>query len=1039
MMGQSPQVPPITGRHACEICSSVANRRTRDNQLQDLQTRLARTEAQLAREASRSIAKPNLQSSCISTAPQSMSLNHESVCGPRAPSSTLDPLVDSSIMRDIDLFSAGADTNMTFEWQDQSTSLDPLDDLLLGRLSPKPLPYSNMVDEITRTELSTLHNYYFDTIYFSFPFLNQDRFFTEVQGDSHAIKALSYAVALAGCAHSAQQSKQAICCTLARESAERCEKDEQIENLNFLQALMFIGRFEALEGKLENSWMTLGRAVMVSKLMRLAHMDRLDGSGRCQDALTDQVLLEEKRRSFWALYILLSYVKTRTGWQSMLGDAKEFQIYLPSPGLLRSDLIALPMPFLSEISTEPRYELSSYAGCVLMVDLALRCFDHGQGQTTSGFWDDYCALVKRIDDLVGILKQHLNATSIRSDPVAFSLYLNLRATEILFHESAMSHSKEQGLPPLMTVESQRRATTAAFQISTAVRLVLPSPGKFESDIIMLQAIFIAWPLTMSLKAFHNELVNSQGGNGVNGVVASSRLLLAALNHIEASNGHWHQSGLTIAYTAMLSTTLLFAIDNTIVANIQPSIINEFGHLELMSWIGTGFALGTMFILLWGKVYGVFNIKWLYIFNIFLFEAGSAVCGTAPNIEALIIGRVIAGIGGAGMYSGTLTYVSVLTGPKEKPAYLAGSTVVWGIGSVLGPVVGGVFAASSATWRWGFYINLPIGAIFAPAYLILFPNFDPNPTKTIAQKLCLVDWINAIIFLAGSACLTVALTFGGVVYRFNSGLIIALWTITGILLVVFIVLLKLHPLITKENRIYPLHFYKQWILINMQLQVFLSSGIILAMTYYVPLYFQFIKGDGALEAGVRLLPLIMSMVSLSMLNGFLMPKCEMISIWYIGGSALSIIGSALMYTIDGDTSNYKVYGYNILVGAGAGCYIVAGFAIVQSLVPGHEIANAVSAMAISQDLGMVLFLAISGSLFHNVAVDKVGSALPGVSGAEIGTLIAGTSSAALQALSEDDKSLVISAIAGAMKSIWAFFMLAAVLSFVCACTLICRET
>lgn len=137
---------------------------------------------------------------------------------------------------------------------------------------------------------------------------------------------------------------------------------------------------------------------------------------------------------------------------------------------------------------------------------------------------------------------------------------------------------------------------------------------------------------------------------------------------------------------MLSTTLLFAIDNTIVANIQPSIINDFGRLELMSWIGTGFALGTMFILLWGKVYGVFNIKWVYIFNIFLFEAGSAVCGAAPNIQALIIGRVIAGVGGSGMYSGTLTYVSVLTNEQEKPAYLAGSTVVWGIGSVLGPVV-----------------------------------------------------------------------------------------------------------------------------------------------------------------------------------------------------------------------------------------------------------------------------------------------------------------------------------------------------------------
>ncbi|CVK91301.1 probable DHA14-like major facilitator; ABC transporter [Fusarium mangiferae] len=491
----------------------------------------------------------------------------------------------------------------------------------------------------------------------------------------------------------------------------------------------------------------------------------------------------------------------------------------------------------------------------------------------------------------------------------------------------------------------------------------------------------------------------------------------------------------VAYAAMLSTTLLFAIDNTIVANIQPSIINDFGHLELMSWIGTGFALGTMFILLWGKVYGVFNIKWVYIFNIFLFEAGSAVCGAAPNIQALIIGRVIAGIGGSGMYSGTLTYVSVLTNEQEKPTYLAGSTVVWGIGSVLGPVVGGAFATSNATWRWGFYINLPIGAIFAPAYFLLFPSTDLNPTKTLAEKLRLVDWINAAIFLAGSACLTVALTFGGVVYSFHSGTIIALWTVTGVLLVAFIVLLKVHPLVSKENRLYPLHFFKKWILINMQLQVFLSSGIILAMTYFVPLYFQFIKGDGALEAGVRLLPLIMFMVAVSMLNGFLMPRYGLIPVWYIGGSALALIGSALMYTIDETTSNGKVYGYNILVGAGAGCYIVAGFAIMQSLVPTNEIANAVGAMTISQDLGMVLFLAISGSLFHNVAVDKVGNALPTASEAEIGNLIAGTSSAVFKALSEDEKAVVIPEIASAMKSIWAFFMAAAALSFVCACPLV----
>ncbi|GKT41336.1 efflux pump DEP3 [Colletotrichum spaethianum] len=518
-----------------------------------------------------------------------------------------------------------------------------------------------------------------------------------------------------------------------------------------------------------------------------------------------------------------------------------------------------------------------------------------------------------------------------------------------------------------------------------------------------------------------------GTQGSPGDLGNGNYEATSINKTSPRNIHgWKWA---IAYAAMLSTTLLFALDNTIVANIQPAIVNDFGHLELLSWIGTGFALGTMFILLWGKLYGVFNIKWVYIFNIFLFEAGSVICGAAPNIEALVIGRVIAGVGGSGMYSGTLTYVSVLSNDQEKPAYLAGSTFVWGVGSVLGPVVGGAFAASSSTWRWGFYINLPVGAAFAPVYFLLFPSVDPHPSKTLTEKFRLMDWVNAVIFLAGSSCLTVVLTFGGVVYPFNSGTIIALWTVTGVLLVAFFVMLKLHPLVTQENRLYPLHFFKKPTLINMQLQVFLSSGIILAMTYYIPLYFQFVKDDGPLQAGVRLLPLIMFMVVASMANGFLMPRYGLIPAWYIGGSCLAVVGTALMYTVNDTTSNAKIYGYNILVGTGAGCYIVAGFAIAQSLVPVHDIANAVGAMTISQDLGIVLFLTISGSLFHNVAVDKVGRALTGVSTTEIGNLIAGSSSNAFQALTDVEKALVTPEIASAMTSIWAFFLAAAALSVV----------
>lgn len=125
------------------------------------------------------------------------------------------------------------------------------------------------------------------------------------------------------------------------------------------------------------------------------------------------------------------------------------------------------------------------------------------------------------------------------------------------------------------------------------------------------------------------------------------------------------------------------------------ILETLGHVELLPWIGTGFALGSTAILPWGKAYGLFSVKWLFIFNILLFEVGSAICGAAPSMRVFIVGRAIAGVGGCGMYSGSLSYIAFTTSLKERPAYMGGSAVIWGIGSVLGPVVNMILSCSGA--------------------------------------------------------------------------------------------------------------------------------------------------------------------------------------------------------------------------------------------------------------------------------------------------------------------------------------------------------
>ncbi|RSL95403.1 hypothetical protein CEP52_012072 [Fusarium oligoseptatum] len=510
---------------------------------------------------------------------------------------------------------------------------------------------------------------------------------------------------------------------------------------------------------------------------------------------------------------------------------------------------------------------------------------------------------------------------------------------------------------------------------------------------------------------------------------------SSTTEVEKSPRDIHGWKWALSYTAMLSTTFLFALDNTIVADIQPAILKDLGAIELLPWVGTGFALGTMAVLPWSKVYGIFSIRQIYIFNIFLFEVGSALCGAAPNMNAMILGRVIAGVGGSGMYSGTLTYVSVCTTMKEKALYMAGSTVVWGIGTVLGPVVGGAFAESSATWRWGFYINLVVGAVFAPAYLFLFPSLNPQPQLSTKQKLKNMDWPMTFVFLAGSAFFIMAISFGGILYSWHSAAEIVFWTLSGVFLVVFVVLLRFHPSVSKKHQLWPSHFLKMPVVMNMQLQIFLSGGIILTIIYYIPLYFQFICGDGALDAGVRLLPLIIAMVVTCMVSGVLLPKTPRFSPWYIVGSALVLIGTALMYTVNEDTNNANIYGYNILIGVGAGCYIVTGFTVVQSLVPAADTANAVAVMTIGEIWEWFLFLSVCGTVFQNTAIKEVGQALPHLSPEEIAQLVAGTSSKLFQSLSPSEKSTVIMNVTSAIRKVWLLFLVAATLSFASSLPLI----
>jgi predicted MFS family arabinose efflux permease len=483
----------------------------------------------------------------------------------------------------------------------------------------------------------------------------------------------------------------------------------------------------------------------------------------------------------------------------------------------------------------------------------------------------------------------------------------------------------------------------------------------------------------------------------------------------------------VVVLAIYSSQFLFALDQTIVANVQPVIVAQFSAVEKLSWISVAFLIGGFGTnLLWGKVYAQFNVKWTYIISVFVFEVGSALCGAAPNIDSLIVGRAICGVSGAGMYVGLMTQLAVTTTIKERPTYIGGAGLIWGLGTVLGPIIGGAFTDSSATWRWSFYINLCVGAVCAPVYLFLLPSIDPRPSVSFLDRCREIDYVGAILMIGASITGVMAVSFGGVMYAWNSGTIIGLFCASGVLFILLGLQQSFLVLTTLARRIVPLEFMKsRTILILFAVTSAAGTSIFLPI-YMTPIYFQFTRGDGALESGVRLLPFILVMIFAVIANGAFLSKVGYYMPWYLAGGVLVLIGGALMYTVDISTSVSSIYGYTVLIGLGVGLFAQASFSVAQAVTKPELVPASIGFISTAQILGITLALAIANAVFLNESEKGIKAILPDTPVSEIQQAIAGTGSQLFQSFTPAVRKQVLGVIVKSSSDTYALVITAGAL-------------
>ncbi|KAH0537074.1 hypothetical protein FGG08_006115 [Glutinoglossum americanum] len=483
--------------------------------------------------------------------------------------------------------------------------------------------------------------------------------------------------------------------------------------------------------------------------------------------------------------------------------------------------------------------------------------------------------------------------------------------------------------------------------------------------------------------------------------------------------------------AILSSTFLFALDNTVVADVQPAIVERFGDIGKLPWLSVSFLLGTVStILIWGKIYGQMNAKWLYVGTVALFEVGSAICGAANTMDVLIFGRAVAGVGGAGMYVGVMTLLSVTTTMHERPMYIGMTGLTWGTGTVLGPIIGGAFADNvHTTWRWAFYINLVIGGAFAPVYFFLLPSFDPRPGVGYRKRLSEIDFLGAILVIGATTSGVMALNFGGITWPWDSGKIIGLFCTSGVLFILFGLQQVYTVFTTVEQRLFPVHFLKSRTLLVLFIMTASGGSAVFLPVYFIPLFFQFVKQDTALEAAVRLLPYICLLVFVVFFNGAILSKHGFYMPWYLVGGIFILIGGVLMFTVDETSSTSRIYGYSILIGIGSGCYIQASFSVAQAKVSTNEISSVVGFITCSQIMGITIALAIANSVFLNDAAKSIAVILPDAPYAEVKAAIAGVGSTFFSTLDPDVRQSVLHAIVQAIDKIYILVITAGAITVV----------
>ncbi|MFJ2650226.1 MDR family MFS transporter [Streptomyces sp. NPDC087420] len=431
----------------------------------------------------------------------------------------------------------------------------------------------------------------------------------------------------------------------------------------------------------------------------------------------------------------------------------------------------------------------------------------------------------------------------------------------------------------------------------------------------------------------------------------------------------------IVLLALMIAMLLAMLDNMIVGTAMPTIVGELGGLEHLSWVVTAYTLATAASTpIWGKLGDLYGRKGVFLVSIVIFLIGSALSGMAQDMSQLIGFRAIQGLGAGGLMVGVMAIIGDLIPPRERGKYQGMMAGVMALAMIGGPLVGGAIT-DHLGWRWSFYINLPLGAVaLAMVTAVLhLPKKDRSKVR--------IDFLGAGLLTVGITSIVLVTTWGGTEYDWSSAIIMELIALGVVALIGFVVVQK-----RTAEPLLPLHIFRSRNFTLMSVIGFLTGFVMFGAVLFLPLYQQSVQGASATNSGLLLLPMLLSMMVVSLIAGRVTTNTGKYRIFPILGGALMTVGLFLLAQMDTETSRLTSGVYMAVLGAGMGFLMQITMLVAQNSVEAKDMGVASSSTTLFRTLGSSFGVAIMGALFNSRVQDEMaargGSTSGGLASAQL---------------------------------------------------------